>query len=143
MLTKHKMLSLCLLLVVRPGLFGMESDDKPTGTNPLAIVGVVAAGAGTIGALWGLWRWTHPAISDGIDENLMARIREIQTTDDANKLWEETYQAYNQSQDPRSHATAVRLFDALYNYCRSTQGLKTDEDLATWQSHLESFKSAL
>jgi hypothetical protein len=151
MLSKHRTLSVCLLLVASSTLFGMEPTDNPAtesdgnsiGKTPLIIVGVVAAGVGTIGAIWGLCRWRHHAIPDSITQALKDRINGICTADDANRLWEETHQAYNQTQDPAAKASAVRVFEALYNHCRNSAGLKTENDLATWQTHLESFKQTL
>ena len=124
-------------------VFGMQSDDKPAWKRPLAITGAVAAGVGTIGTVWGLWRWTHPATQNGIAQDLRGRMDEVHTTDDANKLWEETYTSYINTTNPDDRVAAVRLFEVLYNHCHSTEGLKTEDDLATWQIHLESFKKAI
>ncbi len=138
MLAKHKTLSLCLLLLVHPTVFGME-PDKSSWKKPVAITGVVAVGTGV---LWGLWHLKH-TLTHAMQDYAAMNFRTVTSTDAANKLWEETYRSYITATNPADRVVAVRLFEALYNHCSSTEGLKTDEDLATWQAHLELFKQAI
>jgi hypothetical protein len=141
---KNGTLSLCLLLIVHPALFGMEPKKPSSWKVPAVITGVVVVGVGAVGAT--LWRRAHSVKQHHADMEVRARINKVTTTADANSLWEEIWQSYNKAltyHDLLAAQQAMHSLEALYGYCNSTTGLKTEEDLAIWQGHLQSFREKL